>query len=1498
MSKALSWICAGLLTVSSVTVADAAAPKAAKFSAKANVLTMSATSAPRKSVKDSQRAPIMLSQRQVKKNGGFRVMEVKAPMKPHKASLAQSSASVPDIVGNMIYSNLWEEPEFGLYTLPKSADGSFESLGVSLIGNYGGVLVDDIYYQSYIEEFWGFILASEVYGYDVTTGECVYQEEVNISDIPVSQCYDPTSGNIYGIFYNEDVSGYNFATIDYSSTPQLNIIAPVPAGYSIYDISVASDGQLYVAVAEESNTSIMKIDKSTGNLTLVGTNAIYYQYMAGGVIDPKTDIYYITASTDADSYIAAVSLADGSAEKLFDFANGEEMIGLYIATASESKAPAAVSGLEVSFYETSLTGSVNFECPEKYVDGTPASGSVTYHVKVNGTETVSGETTYGAILSVPVTVAESGVYTFSVYLSNENGNGPESKAKMFVGKDIVKAPANVKATYVDNKMTISWDAPQEGVNGGYIDQSAVTYNVNRVLPSAETIVTKTSETSVTIEVPMPETLEAYSFEVSATYEDVTTDAIKSNLVVIGSVIPPYSQDFATDDAMDYMTVIDANNDGKTWTIVDNSARVAYNSSLDMDDWLFTAPLKLEAGKVYRISFKAWAQGTYYTERLEVKIGTQAVPDFMTETLCEPTTIAGAGETKVIDFVPQTSDIYYIGFHGISDADMYYLWLDDISVAAGLSSSAPAQPESISTAGNNDGTTVTTVSIVAPSTTIAGGTLASISKIELFRDNELINEFNSVTPGATVSFVDTPSQGYHTYSAVAYNESGAGMPTSISAYCGVNYPAAVETVNMTETSTPGEVNISWEPVTTDIEGNELASNLVKYNVYDRSTQAVIAEGVSGTSVVKTVVGPGEQDFIQVFVCAETAAGEGTGSVSPMIAVGTPFEGFFESFANATIAYPLAVNTQGGASVALYKDEDLGIHSQDGDNGCVAYYAQYIDYYGDMITPKIQIGDSDQGLSLYMYKLAEADKNILEIYIREAGVEDYTLLTTFSLEPAVANEWNKFNASLADYEGKVVQLKLRGVIKSHSYIIIDNVRVGTQPAYDLSVKSINAPSNVNAGNDYKVSVSVANLGMQSASDYTVTLFADGKAVDKVTASEELVSGAATVFEFNRSFSPLAEEAVTYKAEITWAPDLNTDDNVSEEITVAPIVSTLPAVNDLSAEVDGTNVTLTWSEPNIEGGISASQTEDFEDGESFAQEFKDWKFIDNDKSEVGGFQNIDIPGISIAESKVAFFVFDASGDQFNQSFAGHSGDKYLAALFRADDGQTDDWAISPVLSGNAQTISFFARSYSSSYPEKIEMYYSTGSLNTDDFILVKTIEVVPDEWTLVDFDVPAGATYFAIRSCATGSFMLLIDDVTFESASASSIEVSILGYNVFCDGVQINETPVEECEYVTTIPDDNNDHVFRVTTVYDLGQSAGSNEVSVKRTGINAAAANAIAVKAVAGKITITGAEGLNVAVYNTAGKVIYSSVAAATTTVDVTSGVYVVTVGKETYKVLAR
>jgi len=125
----------------------------------------------------------------------------------------------------------------------------------------------------------------------------------------------------------------------------------------------------------------------------------------------------------------------------------------------------------------------------------------------------------------------------------------------------------------------------------------------------------------------------------------------------------------------------------------------------------------------------------------------------------------------------------------------------------------------------------------------------------------------------------------------------------------------------------------------------------------------------------------------------------------------------------------------------------------------------------------------------------------------------------------------------------------------------------------------------------------------------------------------------------------------------------------------------------------------------------------------------------------QQLDIPGHTDAEGNpvpVGFFVVDSSSDIFGataQSWASMSGDLHLCSIY-ASGGANDDWAISPKLDGRAQTVSFYARSYSADYPETLRVLCSTSGNEPGDFTEPRKFSGMSDEWTRYDLEPPEGA------------------------------------------------------------------------------------------------------------------------------------------------------------------
>jgi len=133
--------------------------------------------------------------------------------------------------------------------------------------------------------------------------------------------------------------------------------------------------------------------------------------------------------------------------------------------------------------------------------------------------------------------------------------------------------------------------------------------------------------------------------------------------------------------------VDGNSDGYEWVTnstyansTPNSVYMRYDSYYDMNDWLFSPPIDMVAGSTYKVKFQ-YSSSPSYEENLEVKWGSNQTvagmtlgqifdaPGFMSEAYLEGSAL----------MTPATTGSYIIGWHGYSDADKWYISIDDISV---------------------------------------------------------------------------------------------------------------------------------------------------------------------------------------------------------------------------------------------------------------------------------------------------------------------------------------------------------------------------------------------------------------------------------------------------------------------------------------------------------------------------------------------------------------------------------------------------------------------------------------------------------------------------------------------------------------------------------------------------------------------------------------------------------------------------------------------------
>ncbi|MGB4205514.1 MAG: fibronectin type III domain-containing protein [Bacteroidales bacterium] len=174
--------------------------------------------------------------------------------------------------------------------------------------------------------------------------------------------------------------------------------------------------------------------------------------------------------------------------------------------------------------------------------------------------------------------------------------------------------------------------------------------------------------------------------------DVSTWSVtKAFKTPCGTEDIPYVQNFdgVTAPAIpDCMTVTNDNGDIRLWVTstsypksTPNCMYILYNTSLAMDDWFFTPGLNLIGGKTYIVEFYYRGSSTTWPEKLEVKWGTAPNAAGMTGgqiwNNANITNTVYALATAA--FTPVETGVYYVGWHGYSNADMNYLCVDDILI---------------------------------------------------------------------------------------------------------------------------------------------------------------------------------------------------------------------------------------------------------------------------------------------------------------------------------------------------------------------------------------------------------------------------------------------------------------------------------------------------------------------------------------------------------------------------------------------------------------------------------------------------------------------------------------------------------------------------------------------------------------------------------------------------------------------------------------------------
>jgi len=1444
---------------------------------------------------------------------------IRKPSGIRQASYKGASSYSMPAYGVVVYSDAWNETGIsrtGIYEIPTFGTPSSLQLineNPYLAGLAGAVYADGKFFSAVPETYSGQVTDMTYYVFDAET----WQQETSMQGDPdffaTCMTYDPTSEKIFGCFINSQEQYYYFGSFDLKNFT-VEEIKNYNVEYGFYGIAASPNGNLY-GITDEG--MFCSIDKKTGNVTEIKHTGIRSSYMTSATIDAKTGKMYYIATTGSASEMYEINTATGDASVIYQMPGNEEVLGMYIPVQEVANgAPAVAQSLSADFSGGSLSGKVNFTAPLLNYNNIPGTGDLTYSVFMNGTLSATGSTAYGATVSADVTVPASGEYTIAVAFSNAAGQGPLATIHAFIGHDSPTSVSNVSLTYSNGNFLLTWDAPKS-VNGGFIDPDEITYTITRY-PDNVVAAQAHKGTSFSEAIEEPSTQTKYSYSVAATYDGVTSAPVMSNIYALGSFVPPFQADFNQPSALEEFTIIDANNDGITWEYVNGEIKITYNSSEAANDYLVLPPMKLQSGKTYALSFDVKAQWDQSVEKVAVYVGDAPTAEALTTELLAPTNVTwDSYRTREVFFVPETTGTYFFAIKGCSEPDRFYLCIDNLYLSDAMNAGSPAAPTAFTVVPGTNGAYTATLTFTAPATTINGQPLETIDHMEITRNGETIGSVEA-TPGSVVTYTDNnPVNGNNDYGVAAVNAAGKGAEVHATVYVGVYAPEKVETLTaFRSVRNAGEVNLGWDAVTKDVEGNSLKPSQVKYVLYRwmQGITQVVAEGLSSTSY-KDVVCDNDagQQFIYYAVSAYTEGGESENAYSDLVAVGAPYElPYMESFPNGSMSHIFGVEDDelNPGSWINGNDQSIeGIKSQDNDNGFLIYYSQWPGASSTVYSGQILLENTtNPELTFYYYN--HNSTNEFDVQLNYGN----GLRTVKNVKLGGEEGWEKCTISLSAYIGQEIQYAIAARITSTTVICFDNFRIGSRVDHNLMANVITATPTVNAGDDVTVNVTVMNDGTYDAEAYSVELYRDGQLAATTECSPLAAEASATV-TFTDHTNALSPDEIEYHAVIRYAEDEIADDNTTNVATVSVRHPDHPAASGLTAVSNDKNVDLAWYEPDFDAVRKTATVDGAEDYRSFSiglssselagDRIGDWTMVDVDGLSTYG---IGMPGsentyqYANATKPMAFQVFSVEDAGFQsprwESYSGKKMFVCFASVVKNGQGN-DDWMISPELSGEAQMVSFFAKSADVRYgADMFEVYYSLGGTEISEFVKLGEASETTESWAKYSYELPEGARHFAIRCISFDRFAFCVDDVTFISADAPVVELSLLGYNVYRNGVKINDDPVEETSYSDAdVPAGN--HTYHVTALYTIGESRPSNGASVSHnSGIDDIFASGVTVTAADGFIIIGNAEGLSYGIHTADGRTLAAGTAAGTVKTEVTPGIYVVTVGGNSMKIAVR
>lgn len=864
---------------------------------------------------------------------------------------AKSNVSAgPTLRGWLSYYDAWNKNDatrYGIYSFPAAAATDFTK--VLATANASAAADADGALCGYYVLNYGGAISIRYFMYEPLTGERkVYTTfgTNNTADVytqyAYTLAYNHKDATLYGEFFR--TKGNDLAvcasTVDPLTGKATEVAELNSNGIIFLALAFDNDGTLY-GIGD--NGSLYTLSLADGSCTLVGATGKQpaVQPQSAWYCTENGKLYWSYLDIDEHTTgLYEIDLSTGTATLVSDYPATAWIVSLSGDHTPAAKAPANVSDLAVNWNATaSLDGTVTFTAPDKTTDGTAISTDLAVDLYIDYAKVSAAPASVapGATYTYPATFA-AGSHVVEVILKNDAGCNDRARLLTYAGTDKPGAVENLTLTLDGRNATLTWNAPQKGMYGGWFDPAGLSYKIVR---RPDNVVVATGLTATTFSDEIPDCLGNWFYEVTtvAAQEGAT---VESNRVMYGAAMTvPYKETFETAAPLDLFTTEDVNNDGYYWKWKDGYVIDIRGDADYAADWLITPPVALTTDWIYKLTFDAHGYSTYYTETVNVGCGTAPEAKAM-ETLSTMTFSNDSWQTFETLVEIDHNGNYHFGIQHASPApssSFNDLFVDNIEIVPFISTEAPASVDNLKVTPLADNTLRATLSFTAPAKAINGNAISAISKIEVYRGDELI--LTDTAPGKEFSTeIDLP-QGNNTFNVIAYNEKGRGHDSLVKAFGGIDIPCMVENVRYEWDSTDDcKATIMWDaPGLVGVNGYPINSSDITYNVLYQLFGGWITEatGLTGTSSAVKLSSFGTSAPAQTLVPrAIEAVTPGGKSQQAFVYVnlGAPYATpAYDSFTAGSAAYPTwsISRLEGNATWSMFNSNPDIIEASDNDNG---------------------------------------------------------------------------------------------------------------------------------------------------------------------------------------------------------------------------------------------------------------------------------------------------------------------------------------------------------------------------------------------------------------------------------------------------------------------------------------------------------------------------------------------------------------------------------------